>query len=147
MRHLRINKAVNYLMPIAVSVASSGLAIAVRAETVQAYCEVRNHSSLGADYAGPCTLTGSQTSSVVSLVMFNGGRRYDFQPAEGATYLLVTPQGDVTFRQFSVTRVPPFSYRFEDAEELIVVDWSRSPTDGSPLPAGSYPQDVPLPIF
>ncbi len=127
-------KLSNSLFAAVLTIASMGFAVAAKADTVQARCDVFPKGSDKATSSGPCTF--SQRQGVVGIQLQNG-KRYDLVPVGNQPGNYRDQNGRAAYRQAGLGDTGQI-YRL--ATESIFVYWntgSSSPSSGSSSSTGS----------
>lgn len=116
------------LMMTAVAIASFGVAATVKADTVNARCDVYPAGQDRAVSSSACTF--SQRQGVVGIQLQNG-QRYDLRPVGNQPGNYVDQNGRAAYRQAGLGERGQI-YRL--ANESIYVYWDSTPTGNGPTP-------------
>lgn len=130
----------NTLFAVTLAIASFGIAISAKADTVTARCDVYPKGEDRATSSGPCTF--SQRQGVVGIQL-QDGRRYDLSPVENQSGNYLDQDGRAAYRQSGLGDAGQI-YRL--ATESIYVYWDTAPygnqgstTGGSSTAAAAQP--------
>lgn len=133
-------KLANSLLAVTVTIASLGFTVSVKADTVNARCDVYPKGSDRATASGPCTF--SQRQGAVGIQLQNG-KRYDLRPVGNNSGNYRDQNGRAAYRQAGLGDRGQI-YRL--ANESVYVYWDTAPygnqgstTSGSTIAAGSQP--------
>lgn len=111
-----------FLLVPALAIASLGLAVSVKADTVQARCDVYPKGSDRATSSGPCTF--SQRQGFVGIQLQNG-KRYDLRPVGSQPGNYRDQNGRAAYRQSGLGDQGQI---FRLANESIFVYWEAAAT-------------------
>ncbi|MCL6434735.1 MAG: SH3 domain-containing protein [Leptolyngbyaceae cyanobacterium HOT.MB2.61] len=114
-------KVRNSLLAVAVAIASCGITVTAKADTVNARCDVYPKGEDRATFSGPCTF--SQRQGVVGIQLKNG-RRYDLTPYGNQPGNYRDQNGRAAYRQSGMGNKGQI-YRL--ATESIFVYWDPTP--------------------
>lgn len=116
-------KLASSLLVATVAIASMGFAVAAKADTVKARCDVYPKGSDRASWYGLCTF--SQQQGFVDIRLQNG-KSYDLRPVADQANKYVTQNGQPVTRELGLGDKGQI-YRF--ANESIFVYWDPAPFD------------------
>ena len=116
-------KRVNFFLMISLAaIATLGTAVAVKADTVDARCDIYPAGQDRATSSGPCTY--SQRQGFVGIQLPNG-RRYDLRPVEDQPENYVDQNGRAASRDDAGLDDRGVIFRLSD--ESIFVYWDTAP--------------------
>ncbi|CAA9589808.1 FIG00559489: hypothetical protein [uncultured Synechococcales cyanobacterium] len=137
-------KLANSVLAVAVAIASLGLAVSAKADTVNARCAVYPKGSNRATSSSPCTF--SQRQGVVGIQLQNG-RRYDLRPVGSQPGNYRDQNGRAAYRQGGLGERGQI-YRL--ANESIFVYWDTASSgqgSGNTTGGSAAPPDAGTTVF
>lgn len=126
------------LFALTLATASLGLAVSVRADTVQARCDVYPKGSDRAKSSGPCTF--SQRQGTVGIQLQNG-KRYDLRPTGNQPGNYLDQNGRAAYRQSGLGDQGQI---FRLANESIFVYWTNAASPQPSQPSVNPPTGTPI---
>jgi len=121
-------KVSNSLVAVVLTISTLGFAVSVKADTVQARCDVFPKGSDKATSSGPCTF--SQRQGVVGIQLQNG-KRYDLVPVGNNPGNYRDQNGRAAYRQAGLGDKGQI---FRLATESIFVYWDAAPYNQQSAP-------------
>lgn len=119
---MMIKHANSFLMIALAAIATLGTAVAVKADTVDARCDIYPAGQDRATSSGPCTY--SQRQGVVGIQL-QGGQRYDLEPVENQPENYIDQNGQPASRDNAGLGDRGVIFRLSN--ESIFVYWDPAP--------------------
>ena len=129
-------KLKNSLLAVTIIITSFGITAPVKADTVEARCDVYPKGEDKATSSGLCTF--SQRQGAVGIQLENG-QRYDLRPVGNRTGNYLDQNGEAAYRQSGLGRRGQI-YRLSD--QSIYVYWDTAPygqNEGNTTAANNHP--------